>query len=273
MKTKTKIDVNNLGVLTDTNGYLVNDTLNYASIKLGLRKGKIKEIVKKRNFFFKIADGVYYVDCNQMIDNFRLDDMLSENSSYVDMLFAMYYFLGEKRIEAFINDGLIGDGSINDELDYKYLSELNKMVSYSKNNKITTLTKHTALVELKDGAKFFGLEGNYKNYVSKLIDGLKKVDLSLISLNDIVNYKLSDKDILADLNIGDSSAISISFFTIRNYLLYILPEYLAPNMSFPNNMVNIIFGDTDDISLEFSDLVDDLAVQYMNNLPKATKIS
>jgi hypothetical protein len=96
----------------------------------------------------------------------------------------------------------------------------------------------------------------------------------LLGLSEVKSQlNKNGKDILSDLNIGDSSAISISFFTIRNYLLYILPEYLAPNMSFPNNMVNIIFGDTDDISLEFSDLVDDLAVQYMNNLPKPTKIS
>lgn len=210
---------------------------------------------------------------------------------YMDETVDMYYFLendftnpkflgnvfpyiGRNPIEIFYEYRIMG---MNKESDFGFLQLLNQfMESYNIFN-IIPLTEYTILFEYKVGKEKFigycGLNGRYNNYISYLIDGINKIDLSSIDLLEIENFKNSNENRVYKTDFIDLDTDNGWFYIINddvtNYLFHLLPKYLPSNVNLDLKIMKIIKDDTDDISVGFMKLLREKSNQYMESFEKS----
>jgi hypothetical protein len=152
---------------------------------------------------------------------------------------------------------------------------LNKFIEMFGNNyEIFPLMKYTSLVvfqnDLEVNNSFIGLGGKYKEYVTHLIDGINKIDISKIDVTDVFNFELSDENKIFStqkINVTDlkpnQKVFSINEEDFINYLLHILPQYLPSDVNFHPSVIGIINDDEDDVSVKFRDTLWEKSHRYL----------
>ena len=183
----------------------------------------------------------------------------------------VFPLIGRNPIEKFYEYGIIGSDI---KLDYSFLQQLNQYFEKYNIFEIIPLSKHTVTfgytLNNQKSIMFFGLSGCYSNYVTKLIDGINKIDLSKVDITDVVNFELSDEEkffTTKKINVTDLQS-NEKFFMVNkeyfiNYILHILPKYLSSNMNFYLPIMSIINDDEDDISIDFRDTLVEKSNQYL----------
>lgn len=209
----------------------------------------------------KYIDGELYVDKNQLWKVLGVDTPIPmlDNVKVIDL----------KYLE---NCGLI-DGSGG---DFQLLLGLNQLIeNYGDNYEINPLMKKSSSITfyINDDTvitTFFGLGGKYKEYVTHLINGINKIDLSKIDITDVMNFELSDERKIFStqkINVTDlkpnQKVFSIGEEDFINYLLHILPQYLPSDVKFHQTVIGIINDDEDDVSIEFIDTLWEKSHKYL----------
>ena len=178
----------------------------------------------------------------------------------------IFPLIGRDVIEKFYEYGIMGENKID---DFDFLENLNEFRETYEIFNIIPLTSYTILIgywfKRKKYIGYLSNAGRYKKYITSLINGINRINLSEIDFNDVLKFDSSNtKKIMDTKKIKDVNNISVE--NIINYLLHILPQYLTDNVKLDSYIFNILNKDEDEISFNFRNLVWDKSHQYLNDI-------
>lgn len=213
--------------------------------------------------------------------NVTLGDLLGGDLSYPNILSTISFpKIGKDNIQKFLDGGLLDENKHQSNMGFlKYFQYCIDELEINLNEvKVVVLSKFTSLLIYNKGDNFnttyCGLKGKYNEYVTHLIEGINKIDILKIDIEDFLRFHIFEENKVfnthtikeSDTHKDFEFEVMVDDVSIINYLLHILPQYLPSEVNLPSEVVGFINNDTDEISKKFNYILQMKSMEFLNNI-------